>query len=93
MSCNCASSEQIKELYRRYGERAKLRKEDGFKPNFKKVAYHVGAYAVLIVLFPFLLLYVLYKGLFSPDKKISLRKFFRLDKKKEVENVGQQQNI
>ena len=93
MSCNCASSKQIQEIYRRYGEKTKLKKSDGFKLNFKKVVYNVFTVLILIVLFPFLLLYVLYKGLFSPDKKISLRRFFRLDKKKEIEDVGQQQNI
>ena len=69
-----------------------MNREDGFKINFKKIVFHIGAVLVLLVLTPFLLLYVLYKALFSKDKKISFRKFFRLDKNN-VENVGQQQNI
>ncbi len=82
MACNCATSEQINELYRKYGDRkAKLRK-GSLWDRAKNIAMYAGVVLVLIPIVPILFLYVLYKGLFDDDHRISLTKFFRLDKKK-----------
>lgn len=88
MACNCASSEQIKELYRRYGDKKKTSKES-FGRKVKRIMTYVGVGLLMIPITPCLFLYVLYKGLCDDDHKISLTKFFRLDKKK-IGYAGQQ---
>ena len=92
MACNCATDEQIKELYRRYGERRKPKKTDSFKARAKYYLYTAGVYVCMVPIAPLLVLYVLYKALYTDDKKIDVVKFFRLDKKKKID-VGQQQVI
>lgn len=78
MACNCATKEQIDALYKKYGDRNKIEKNDTFKVKAKKVLLHIGIYLCMIPIVPFLALYVLYKGLFDDNKRISMRKFFRL---------------
>lgn len=80
MACNCATNEQIKELYRRYGDKKNAPKRT-FKERVKFVFMHTGVTLVMIPIIPFLLLYILYKGICDDDHKISLTKFFRLDRK------------
>lgn len=82
MACNCATSEQINELYRKYGERRTKGKKIGFRQRVKNIAMYTGVVIALVPIVPILFLYVLYKGLFDDDHRISLTKFFRLDKKK-----------
>ena len=50
---------------------------------------YVGVGLLMIPITPCLFLYVLYKALCDDDHKISLTKFFRLDKKK-IGYAGQQ---
>lgn len=82
MACNCATKEQIDALYKKYGERQKVNKTDSFKVKAKKIAVTIGVGICLIPIFPALLLYVIYKGFFDDDKKISMAKLFRLNKDK-----------
>lgn len=81
MACNCATKEQIDELYRRYG-----RKKDGDrkltpKEKAKNALVYAGLVLALIPIAPLLFLFVLYKTFISKDHRISMVKFFRLDKK------------
>lgn len=82
MACNCATKEQIDALYKKYGERQKVNKTDSFKVKAKKIAVTIGVGICLIPIFPALLLYVIYKGFFDDDKRISMAKLFRLNKDK-----------
>lgn len=77
MACNCASSEQIKELYARYGDKRDIKKLS-FAGKVKYYAQYTGVAIVMVMLFPVLFLYVLYKGAFDDDHKISFRKFFNI---------------
>ena len=77
MACNCASSEQIKELYKKYGDNRDVKKMT-VSERIKYYAQYAGVYAVMILLIPFIFLYVLYKGAFDDDHKISFKKFFNL---------------
>jgi hypothetical protein len=89
MACNCATSEQIDELYRRYGNGRKDAKKIGARQRIKNTVMYTGVVIALIPIVPCLFLYVVYKGFFDDDHKISLTKFFRLDKKKkEVDYAG-----
>ena len=89
MACNCATSEQINELYRRYGSKRDRKAKKNFKQRLKDIAMYTGVVIALIPIVPCLFLYVLYKGFFDDDHSINLMKFFRLDKKKkEVEYAG-----
>lgn len=89
MACNCATSEQINELYRRYGSKRDKKEKKNFKQRLKDIAMYTGVVIVLIPIVPCLFLYVLYKALCDDDHRISLTKFFRLDKKKGVKYAGQ----
>ena len=86
MACNCATSEQINELYRRYGEKKK--EKAPFGQRVKKVVMYVGVVLALIPIVPCLFLYVLYKRLCDDDHSISLTKFFGL-KKNQMKYAGQ----
>lgn len=87
MACNCATKEQIDALYKKYGERNKVNKTDTFKVKAKKIAVTIGVGICMIPIFPVLLLFVIYKAFFDDDKRISMAKFFRLNKDK-VAYVG-----
>lgn len=80
MACNCASNEQIKELYRRYGEKKSAPRTT--KQKIKYALQYTGVAIAMVFVVPFLILYVLYKGLMDDNHQISLTKFFRLDKLK-----------
>ena len=77
MACNCASSEQIKELYARYGDKREVKKLP-FSGKVKYYAQYTGVAIAMVVLFPLIVLYVVYKGAFDDDRKISFRKFFNI---------------
>lgn len=87
MACNCATSKQIDELYKKYGE--KRRQKLTFKQRVRNIFMYTGVVIAMIPIVPCLFLYVLYKRLCDDNHNISLTKFFRLDKKK-IEYVGQQ---
>lgn len=89
MACNCASSEQIKLLYKKYGNKKDEIKKLPTKEKIKHYTQYASVAVAMIVISPFLILYVLYKGLFDDNKKISMRKFFNL-KANSVFNVKQQ---
>lgn len=93
MACNCATDEQIKELYRRYGERSKLSPDAKFKDKAKKALVATGVFICMVpITLLFLFPYVLYKALYSEDRKIDVVKFFRLNKNKNID-VREQQVI
>ena len=92
MACNCATDEQIKELYRRYGDRNRIEKGTPFKVRFKKALYTVGVFLSMLLIVPLLVLYVLGTAIFTEDKKINVARLFRLNKQENL-NVRQQQVI
>ncbi|MBP5457758.1 MAG: hypothetical protein J6Y37_14795 [Paludibacteraceae bacterium] len=87
MACNCATQEQINELYKRYG-RDRKKSNLTFKEKAKNVVVYTGVVIAMIPIVPCLFLYVLYKAVCDDDKRISLTKFFRLDRKKVAGYVG-----
>ena len=90
MACNCASSEQIKSLYTKYGDKRDKKK----LTTEEKVKYYIQYACVsvtMLIILPFLLLYVFYKGLFDDNKKISIKKLFNL--KTNLVINAEQQNI
>ena len=87
MACNCATQEQINELYKRYG-RGRKKSNLTFKEKAKNVVVYAGVVIAMIPVVPCLFLYVLYKAVCDDDKRISLTKFFRLDRKKVAGYVG-----
>ena len=85
MACNCASSEQIKALYARYGDKRQVKK----LPFMGKVKYYIQYFFLclsMIIITPFLFIYVFYKGFFDlEDHKISLKKFFNIKNNLEID--------
>lgn len=80
MACNCATSEQIDELYKKYGERRKSTNKNT-KQKIKDAVMYAGVAVAMVPIIPVLVLYVFYKAFCDDDHRISLTKFFRLDKK------------
>lgn len=89
MGCNCATQEQISRLYKIYGDKSveniSNKQKVGF--FFKKII----VFLVVFIFSPFLIGFVLYKGIFTKDKKISVRKFLRF-KSDDIDN-NQLKNI
>lgn len=85
MACNCATTEQINKLYEKYGNKEDVKKLP-FKGKVRHYLWKAGVLFLMIFIIPILALYVFYKGAFDDDKKISIRKLFRL-KPITVQNV------
>lgn len=88
MACNCASKEQIEELYRKYGEKKETTKSQTLKFKIKKILRAIGIHFCCIILTPIIFLYVIYVAVATKERKISVMKFFRIDKKEFGSNVG-----
>lgn len=86
MACNCATQEQIDQLYKKYGEK-KSENSGSFKIKFKTLIQKVGVAICLVLITPFLVVYVFYKA-FDDDNRISVKKFFKLKETKIGSNVG-----
>lgn len=84
MACNCATKEQIDELYRQFGEK-KIKTK---KVSFKAVLRYAAVVLCLIPIIPVLFIYVYYKAFCSDDGRISMVKFFHLKEDKAITNVG-----
>lgn len=96
MGCNCASQEQIRKLYEAYGDKNKEYKNKNIFQKINNIIRNIFLIFCLILISPFLMTYVFYMGFFSNDKKISIRKLFRLNKYEDInysKNVQHQQNI
>lgn len=85
MGCNCATQEQLKELYDKYG--AEKNKKVGGKIGFRRKVQKVAVFLTMIVVTPFLLIYVFTRA-FDDDKRIDIQKFFRLKNNVINTNVG-----
>lgn len=79
MGCNCATQEQIKKLHEIYGEKNNLKKTNTQKINeFFRFFF---TYIILFLILPLLVGFVLYKAIFTKDKRISIRKILKFNKK------------
>jgi len=88
MACNCASKEQIDELYRKFGEKKEVTRNETLKFKIKKILTSVGVIVCCAVLTPLIFLYVFYKAFGDDDHRISVTKFFNMGKKQLGSNVG-----
>ena len=79
MACNCAATEQIEELYRKYGEKGDAGRNQTISFKIKKLLTSVGVSLLMIPISIYLFFYVLSKGIKGED--ISVSEFFNLRKK------------
>lgn len=79
MACNCASSEEINKLYEKYGAERKRNKNNTFSHTVRKI----GVWGAMVIIMPFLFLYIIGRVIFEKEPKISFRKFFNLDGKQQ----------
>ena len=84
MGCNCATTEQINELYRKFGEKRQSQNAFSLKLFIKKGLTYLCAALIT----PFIVLFVIGKAMFSKDRRISVRKFFNLKPHNTLTNVG-----
>lgn len=84
MGCNCATTEQINELYRKFGEKQNSKKGFSLKLFIRKTL----TYICVALIIPFIILFVIGKGMFSKDRRISVQKFFNLKPHSILTNVG-----
>lgn len=75
MACNCATTEQLNELYRRYGEKRSKEEKESKTYWLKRHA----AMAAGILFIPAIIVFVIIKGAFTKNNKINVPKLFRLN--------------
>lgn len=90
MACNCTTTEQLNELYKRYSVDSKLKKGETLSGKIKYYSYKFGLIMVLLLIIPMLVIYAIYVSTFK-DGKISLRKFFNLKGNNITDYYGRQQ--
>ena len=90
MGCNCASQEQITKLYKLYGDK-RDNNNITLTQRLTTLFRDICVYLILFLISPFLILFVLYKGIFTKDKKISVRKLLKF--KGENNNLVNHKNI
>lgn len=78
MGCNCATQKQITKLYELYGDKNK--KNISVSQKIKGFFRNAGVHIIIFLITPFLILFVLYKAIFTKNKKISVRKLLRFNK-------------
>lgn len=86
MACNCATTEQINALYKKYGEK----KSEGLSSGQKIRTFFqkAGVGICLVFITPFIVLYVFYKAFGTDDRRISVKRFFNLSGKQLSTHVG-----
>ena len=87
MACNCATTEQLNELYRKYGEKKAEKKSFGIR--VRNAVYKVGVAICLIPIVPMIILYAFYKAWGTDDHYISVAKIFKFKRKEIGANVRQ----
>ena len=79
MACNCAATEQIEELYRKYGGKRDAGRKQTISFKIKRLLTSVGVSLLMIPISIYLVFYVTKKGIKGED--ISISEFFNLKKK------------
>lgn len=92
MSCNCLTTEQLNELYKRYGYKVKLSKNASIINIIKFYTINTIIAMLMCIITPLLFIYISYVTIFG-DGKISLKKFFNLKENSITDYVRKQQNI
>ena len=86
MACNCATSEQLNELYRRYGEKKSERRSLGIRMRY--FAQKVGVGFCMVFIFPAIVFYVIHKMWCTDNNRINIKEFFKLKGKGASSYVG-----
>jgi hypothetical protein len=88
MSCNCTTTQELNKLYEKLGLNEKKHRKLTPKEKIKHYTQKIAIIAIMLLILPLLLAYVVYITFFG-DGKISLTKFFNL-KKNNIGDVGEQ---
>lgn len=72
MACNCKVNQQISKLKEEYGIKGKNKKTKKIKITLKKIM----TWLCVLLILPFIFIYVLSVVLFTKDKMIDVRKIF-----------------
>lgn len=88
MACNCATNEQLSELYRKFGTRIRPSKKDTLAFKIEAFFTNTAVLTTLITMMPLILFYISFN--YSKGKnQISLAEFFGLRKTTNaLANVG-----
>lgn len=87
MACNCATTEQLNALYRKYGEKKDVSNLT-FGQKVKNVIYKIGIGICMIPIIPAIIIYLFYKTWGTDDHRINVKKFFNLKGREIGANVG-----
>lgn len=90
MACNCTTTEQLNELYKRYSVDSKLKKGETLGGKVKYYSYKIGLVMLLLLIIPMLVVYAIYVSTLK-DGKISLRNFFNLKGNNITDYYGRKQ--
>jgi len=93
MACNCATQEQIEEIYKVYGE--KMRDTDSLTvwEWVKRIAYFVFSVLMYIIVFPIMFVYVILVLFWNKEPKINVDNIDFIKLKKKFKNKVKQCQI
>lgn len=77
MGCNCKVNQQIDYMHRKYGNKLPVSKKTEISFRIKEKAREFLVFLISLIFLPLMVLSVLYKTLFTKDKKISIRKIMK----------------
>jgi hypothetical protein len=87
MACNCATKEQIEKLHSLYGQKVNPDIPTTLKFKIKKFSVNLGVYLSMILIFPILIMILIYHAFIKRDNKISIRKILGLKGHKTLDNA------
>lgn len=79
MACNCATNEQLNEIYKKFGTKIRVSKSDSLAFRVKAFMTNTFALTTLITTAPILVFYITFNYA-RGNNKISLADFFGLRK-------------
>ena len=78
MACACKANEKIDILYKKYGNKIVPNRKTKIKGNIDLFLKALLLYLIMIVIFPFIFLFVIGSILFKKDKIVDIRKIIKL---------------
>ena len=78
MGCNCKVNQKIDYLHRKYGNKIPVSKKTEISFHFKEKIKEFFVFLIGLLFLPIIILFVLYKVIFTKEKKVSIKKLMKL---------------
>lgn len=87
MACNCATKEQIEKLHSLYGQKVNPNTPTTLKFKINKILTQIGVYLSMFLIFPILIMVLIYHAFIKRDNKISVKKLLGLKGEKTIDGA------